>query len=84
GGGSTSSSISVGDNFFNPNSTTVKVGTTVTWTWSTSTTHNVTFADGTKSGNMSGGTYSRTFNSAGTFNYQCTIHGGMTGAVVVQ
>jgi len=84
GGGSTSSSIAVGDNFFNPNATTVAVGTTVTWTWSTGTTHNVTFADGPSSGNKSGGTYARTFNTAGTFSYQCTIHPGMVGSIVVK
>jgi plastocyanin len=82
--GSTSSSITVGDNYFDPNSTTVKVGTTVTWTFGTGTTHNVTFDDGTQSGDKSAGTYTRTFNSAGTFNYRCTIHGGMNGTIIVQ
>ena len=28
-------------------------------------------------------TYAHTFNTAGTYNYRCTIHGGMTGQVVV-
>jgi plastocyanin len=27
---------------------------------------------------------SRTFSTVGTFPYQCTIHSGMTGSVVVQ
>ncbi|HEY5219901.1 MAG TPA: plastocyanin/azurin family copper-binding protein [Gemmatimonadaceae bacterium] len=82
--GSTSNSIALGDDFFNPSTTTVGVGTTVTWTWSTGTTHNVTFADGTTSGDKSSGTYTRTFNTAGTYSYQCTIHTGMTGTIVVQ
>lgn len=30
-----------------------------------------------------GGTYVHTFANAGTYNYRCTIHGGMTGQVVV-
>lgn len=83
-GGSTSNSIAVGDNFFNPNATTVAVGTTVTWSRSTGTTHNVTFGDGPSSGDKSGGTYSRTFNTAGTFSYRCTIHSGMAGTIVVK
>ena len=82
-GGSTSNSIAIGDNFFNPGATTVAVGTTVTWTWSTGTTHNVTFGDGTSSGDRSSGSYTRTFNSAGTFSYQCTIHAGMAGTITV-
>ena len=30
-----------------------------------------------------GGTYSHTFASAGTFNYHCKFHGGMNGSVSV-
>ena len=34
---------------------------------------------------VSAATYQFTFNSVGTFNYDCTIHGsGMTGRVVVK
>lgn len=83
---STSNTITIGDDYFRPQSTTVARGTTVTWNWTTGTTHNVTFGDGTSSGDKSSGSYSRTFNSAGTFNYECTIHYalGMTGTIVVQ
>jgi plastocyanin len=36
------------------------------------------------SGNIANGaTYVHTFATAGTYNYRCTIHGGMTGSVVV-
>lgn len=36
------------------------------------------------SGNIgNGGTYAHTFASAGTYNYRCTLHGGMTGSVIV-
>jgi plastocyanin len=83
GGGGSSNSIAVGDNFFNPGSTTVAVGTTVTWTFGTGTTHNVTFSD-QGSGDKNSGSYSRTFNTAGTYAYSCTIHPGMNGTVVVQ
>jgi plastocyanin len=58
----------------------------VTWTFE-SLTHTVAF-DGTSGsptniGNSTNTEVSRVFNTAGTFNYQCTIHGGMTGKVIV-
>jgi len=31
-----------------------------------------------------GASYSRTFNTAGTFSYTCTLHGGMNGSVLVK
>lgn len=78
-------SVTVGDNFFNPNNIQVSTGQTVTWTWSTPTTHNVTFGDGS-SGNKGGSnaTFAKTFSTAGTFNYDCTLHGGMSGSVLVK
>jgi plastocyanin len=83
---SNSSTVTLYDNYFTPQSTTVAKGATVTWDWTTGTTHNVTFDDGPASGNKSGGTYTRTFNTTGTFNYVCTIHQalGMTGTITVQ
>ena len=76
--------VSVGNDFFDPANIQVPVGTTVTWTWNSGgTAHNVTFAD-TASANLTGGaTFSRTFGTAGTFAYSCTIH-GQTGSVLVQ
>jgi plastocyanin len=77
--------VSISDNQFTPSAILVSVGTTVTWTWATgASTHNVTFADGTVSGDHSSGTFARTFTTAGTFNYLCTLHAGMTGSVTVQ
>src|SRR5689334_24981790 len=76
-GGSTSNAIAIADNSFTPSATTVPVGTTVTWTWTGSGTHNVTFSNPsiTGSANKTSGTFSKQFNTAGTFNYQCSIHG---------
>jgi len=77
--------VAVSDNIFTPASIQVSPGTTVTWTWAPNVAaHNVTFSDGNNSGDKSSGTFSRTFSTAGTFNYSCTLHGGMTGAVKVQ
>lgn len=77
--------VAVGDNFFNPSSTTVAVGGQVTWTWGGSAPHNVTFSAGTNSATQSSGTFDRTFPTAGSFDYQCTVHGAaMSGTVMVQ
>jgi len=79
-------SVSVSDNFFSPINAQVAIGSTVTWTWSSgASAHNVTFGDGSTSGDKGGGaTFSRTFNAAGTFSYHCTLHPGMDGSVIVQ
>jgi plastocyanin len=45
--------------------------------------HNVTFAR-QHSGTKQTGTYTMTFRKAGTFNYECTLHPGMVGKVVVR
>lgn len=86
--GTTTDKIDVKDFSFKPSKTTVKVGTSVTWTMQDSqTTHTVTATDGSfDSGDLSavGKTFSHTFGSAGTFTYKCSIHNSMTGTVVVQ
>lgn len=84
---SNSTTVTVSDNEYNPASTSVTTGTTVTWNWAAGNyaSHSVTFADGNGSApaQMSG-THTRTFSAAGTYNYQCSVHGaGMSGSVVV-
>ena len=78
--------VTLGDNVFTPASIVVSPGTQVTWTWPSGVAvHNVTFADGTNSGDKpAGSTFSRTFSTVGTFNYSCTLHAGMNGTVKVQ
>jgi plastocyanin len=71
---------------FNPATLTVTKGTTVNFTFQ-ATTHNVTFGATTGApasiSNTTNQTVGRTFSTAGTFAYQCTLHGGMTGTVIV-
>jgi plastocyanin len=71
---------------YNPNPVSVTVGTTVTWTNNDTTAHTATGDDGTwNSGTMlPGATFSRTFNTAGTFTYHCTIHPNMVASVMVR
>ncbi|MGH7497713.1 MAG: cupredoxin domain-containing protein [Gemmatimonadales bacterium] len=79
--------IQVGNNFFNPVTLSVAVGTTVTWDWNPGGVgHNVTFDDGgPNSSTQSSGTFARTFMTAGTYPYHCTIHGAavMSGTITV-
>jgi len=77
--------VSIGNDFFSAPSIQVPVGTTVTWTWNSGgTQHNVTFPDATSGDRSGGATFSRTFNTPGTFSYHCTLHPGMNGSVGVQ
>ena len=69
---------------FSPGTVDIGVGGSVDWTFAT--THNVSFSGvGAPASipNTSGGTVRRTFNSAGTFDYSCTLHAGMIGTVIV-
>jgi plastocyanin len=72
---------------FDPKSTTVKVGQQVTWTNDDTVNHNVTAKSGAsfKSKDFGkGGTFSFTPTKAGTIQYVCTIHPGMTATLTVQ
>ena len=70
---------------FAPNTTTVKVGQIVLWKNTGSVLHNITFGqtclnDGAF---QPGGTWSIKFTTAGSYDYQCTIHPGMTAKLTV-
>lgn len=73
-------------NTFNPASLTVAKGTTVTFTFQ-ATTHNVNFANVTGApaniSNTSNSGVQRLFATSGTFGYDCSLHPGMTGTVIV-
>ena len=70
---------------FLPQTITVAKGTTVTWTNMDNATHTVTSNTGLfNSGNLgTGSTFRFTFNTPGTYTYHCSIHGSMTGTVIV-
>ncbi len=75
------------DNFvFGPQTLTVPVGTTVTWTNSDDIPHTAVSTDGVfKSKVMdTDEKFSYTFTKAGTYPYYCSVHPKMTGKVVVQ
>ena len=80
-----SGDVDIVDLAFSPASLTVSTGATVSWVNSGALPHTVTATDSSfDSGFMfTGDSYSRTFSSAGTFNYLCTLHPEMTGTITV-
>ncbi|CAN5639159.1 hypothetical protein BH09ACT7_BH09ACT7_25090 [soil metagenome] len=70
---------------FAPASLTIPVGATVIWTNRDEEPHTVVAGDGSfhSPGLGTGGTYSFTFTTAGSFDYVCSIHPFMHGTVVV-
>lgn len=80
--------VTVGDNFFNPANASVTAGATVTWQWDGNNPHTVTFDDDAFSDSdvQTSGSFAQTFNQAGTFTYFCEVHGRavMSGSVTVQ
>ncbi len=87
--------ISVTNDAFTPAAKTISPGGTVDWAWNSCTgdgyngqtcvSHSVTFDDGTGSLVQDHGTFSKTFATAGTYNYHCSIHGvAMSGKITVQ
>ena len=93
--GGTNKSVSVTNNTYTPGATTIARGGTVQWTWNTCSgdgytgsqcvAHSVTFDDGPTSALQEEGSFSRTFNAAGTYKYHCASHGlAMSGQVTVE
>ena len=82
--------IMIRDNSYTPPSTTVKAGTAVTWEWAnTNNPHSVLgkFAGADVDSGIHSGSdrFVFTFGSAGTFDYQCAVHGpSMSGKVSVE
>jgi plastocyanin len=75
----------------NPAVDTVPAGTTVTWKWGSTGTTPHTVQSKSTPGFVSsaelvgfGSTVNVTFPTAGTFQYDCALHPGMTGRIVVQ
>jgi plastocyanin len=72
---------------FNPQEVNLLKGGTVTWNIG-AVAHNVIFSKVTGApediGVMSNAQVSRTFNTVGSFPYDCTLHAGMTGTVNVK
>src|SRR6476661_10173415 len=87
--------VAIGPNFelvFSPSSVTIHPGDQVRWTWSSSGHSTTSGSPGQPNGiwdsgiHNQGATFTRSFNSPGTFPYYCVPHGGccmMVGTVMV-
>lgn len=95
GGGSTActaatatstSTVTMAGMAFSPSCIKVAAGTTVTFTNNDTTTHDVTANDGSYQSAFlaPGQSYARTYATAGTSPYHCSIHPMMVGTVIVQ
>jgi plastocyanin len=80
-----SGDVQVVDNDYLPGTITVARGSTLTFDNTGALPHTVTDRAGSFDSGivMPSESYRRTFSSAGTFEYYCTIHPEMTGTVVV-
>jgi plastocyanin len=83
--GGNGAEVEIIDFGYQPASTDVATGATVTWTNTGSAPHTVTFNDGSVDSDtlQAEATFEHTFASAGTFEYHCTIHPQMRGTVTV-
>jgi plastocyanin len=80
--------VTLKDIAFTPKRLSISKGSTVTFAFRDATTvHNVTSVGSKRFARISSrasGSASRTFRSAGTYRYECTLHPGMTGRIVVR
>jgi len=99
GGGGPVGQVTVANNFFrsahngsqNAAVDTIAAGSTVTWSWNAAGSHSIqstglppeVFRNSVVMAGANS-TYSVTFRTAGTYPYQCQVHGAaMTGRIVV-
>jgi YVTN family beta-propeller protein len=70
---------------FGPQSLTIRVGDSITWSNDDGPSHTVTFKDGSPGAKSlaPGQTFTRVFDKAGTYDYFCSFHPYMTGKVIV-
>ena len=66
---------------FTPTSLSISIGQSVTFVVHAS--HDVTWRNGDPGRDATGAPYSRTFSSAGTYSFLCSIHPSMTGTITV-
>lgn len=82
---SSQAAITISNFAFTPSALTVKAGTTVTWTNQDGVSHTVTSQGVFNSGVLANGqSFQHLFDTAGTFDYGCSIHPSMKGKIIVE
>lgn len=78
--------VQISDNVFTPVELSISAPRTVRWVNGGPSPHNTTSrTNAWSSGTLnSGQVFEHQFTQAGTFQYDCTLHPGMTGTIVVQ
>ncbi len=77
--------VGMSNTAFIPEQVIISAGTTVRWVNNSSIPHTVTSHDGLFDEFLDfDETFSYTFNTSGTFSYDCTLHPGMDGVVTVE
>jgi plastocyanin len=68
---------------FNPGSVTISAGQTVTWRNDDGVPHDATGSDWTSGSISRGESYTKRFDTPGTFTYVCKVHPAMKSATVI-
>ncbi len=76
--------IFIRDDKFIPNLNAVKTGVKVTWYNEDNKTHTVTGASWGSEEIGVGKAWSKTFDTAGDYQYHCSLHPSMTGEIIVK
>ena len=69
---------------FSPKKVDVKLKQKVTFVWKENVAHNIVFDKTHKSPTQNKGTWSTSFDKAGTYKFKCTLHPGMIGQLTVK
>jgi plastocyanin len=77
--------VTMRDRIFAPATVEIAAGTTVTWSNNDDSPHTVTSVDNLFDSGVidEGGSFTFTFDEAGTYDYFCAIHPEMTGTIIV-
>jgi len=80
--------VTLKDIAFSPKSLSISKGTSVSFAFRDGTTFHNVVSTGSKRfktiSDRSSGSQKRTFTSAGTYRYTCTLHPGMSGRITVR
>ena len=69
---------------FVPKKVDAKVKQKVNFVWRENVAHNIVFDKTRKSPTQNKGSWSTSFDKAGTYKYKCTLHPGMVGEIKVK